>query len=354
MTLTIYQVCENDNQCNLLYDISKKIFYNNVYDVCLNLYSKRQLKSDYIGIFKYDIKNTHKFELNEDAITNDYDMYISPLFKNKKYSVFNDLNGTYLYDIIIKLLKYLKLPENIKPKLRIYDNSVIAKKDIYKDYIKNYLIPTTKYLDILDVSDNIKSDVLDLLWTIYYDINKDKISLKILRKKYYSTDVLINVVDYKTELKYYSIKDKYRYNVIKYLPELEFKSNVIPGFNENLYKLDLNIENILFINKMLYSDIELNTNFHDYNIIVHVDNVKILNVDINDYINVEECLHSSLNEIFFINDEKYDIKLIYGKSGIMELFYTLYDMKKYNIPTLYEYSEYAIRKLGIKINNINL
>jgi len=359
--VTIYQIYQDDK--TNLYDFSVKIKSDDIYETILDLYSNRKLKSDYIGIFNHDIQVKHDFNLDLSKITEEYDMYIAPLNVNARHNVFNKLyeEFPYLYDIVIdKLLNYLKLPVKLKPKLGIYDNSIIAKKEIYKDYIKNYLKPSIYLLNLLNIDQTVIHNILNLLWSIYYEYNKKRLRLKIFRKKIVRTkksistlniNALVTVVDNFKNTKVNNIDVNYDYVLIKYTKHILFKTNLKMQFTQMFYNLnDNSVIELLKVNNAFLTDFNYMYDINIYDIVVYSNSAKILTKNIFKIIEAEDVINNNINELFILTQD--DIVLIYAKPSIMQIFYSLYNTKKYYIDDLSDYAKHAMSKMGIRVNEV--
>jgi len=350
MSIAIYQKYYNVIQCNHMYNFSKCINAENnssIHDVVLQLYKDKKLRSNYIGIFNYDFKRKHQLILNENKITDEYDMYIAPLIINKKHSVFKSLHdkNPYLKETLIALLDYLNLPLDLKPQLGIYDNSVITTKEIYKDYIKNYLEPSFTFLKIRNVSNNIKNLLLDSIWSIYYEYNIEYIKLKVFRKSIISKKYL------------YTIFDNSNNNIVKQntLKTFNFDTIILQKINDELIFNSNVISEMIDLNtihdetdKIFYNYILNNNNYiiTDYKYIIHSNDIKILNFDIEKYLNISDILLSNINQIHVLNIE--NVNVIFGKSIIMKMYFN----SLVNMNNTYKSAFDLLKKKGIKINYI--
>lgn len=217
--IKIYQIYYNDEQKLSLsnntipyYNDKLTVYFEN--EIIKNLYD--EIDSDYFGVlsWKFNIKNNITFTTK--YIDGKYDMYY---FTNNTKDV--DVLGIaykwhpYFKEIFSLILKNLDIDVNIKPTIGLYSNSVIASSDIYKKYIKEYLIPTMELLDTLNgtfkskymndireklwsnsmyhhkIGDRLKEHtgksfytyhtfLCERLWSVFYEIHKDEFTLKII------------------------------------------------------------------------------------------------------------------------------------------------------------------------------
>jgi hypothetical protein len=196
-------------------DIILTPFFEN--DVIRSLYNNEKIiTDDFFGILSWRIveKNNINLDIVLNNINNDYNFYT---FNNTigRYNVLQvssqyHPNFLILFDQIIKNLNY-SLNDFSHVDFGIFQNAVIAKGDIYTDYVNNWLFPSMDFIlnnpdpafQILVKSDplysyypnNVRERLLknfgtpwyqyhtflvERLWSMYYHVNRDKISLKLL------------------------------------------------------------------------------------------------------------------------------------------------------------------------------
>lgn len=189
-------------------------FFEN--DVIRKMYNEQKIQqSDFFGVLSWRIseKNNINLEVLKN-INNDYNFYT---FNNTiaRYNVLNvssqyHPNFLTLFSPILKNLNY-SLNDFLTVDFGIFQNAVIASKEIYIDYVTNWLFPSMDFItnnpdpsfQALVKSDplysyypgNLRERLLknfgtpwyqyhtflvERLWSMYYHVNKDKISLKLL------------------------------------------------------------------------------------------------------------------------------------------------------------------------------
>lgn len=336
-TLTLYQVCNNDIQKNQIYDFAKYYVDNennsSLHHNVLKVYQSRQMRGEYVGILDWNFKNDHKLNLKESKICGNYDMYLPPIGINKRHDVFSEIrkNNLYVIETIRELMDFLKIPRNTKPTLGIYENSVIAKKEIYKEYILDYLRPSITFLNGKGISHEVSVMILNTLWSIYYEHNKNKIKVKTFRRNTIEQKYLINVVDLESDTKIYEhILDEFPYpiNVLKingensgFYSNLKEKIYVNVDSYKKIVEDSVDLVNARFIiNQKLYEDIFIN-NFIDnqYQIMAYGDNAAILNENFEDIEYFDEIERTITNEIHITQLD--NSNMIHSKTPIMYLFY---------------------------------
>lgn len=221
--MSIYQIYYEPWQLEKLSPLTIP-FYNNdekltpffENDVIRSLYNNQKIhSSDYFGVLSWRIQEKNNINLEVlRNINNDFNLYT---FNNTiaRYNVLGVSNQYHpnfliLFSHVIKNLGY-SISEFQSVDFGIFQNAVIASKEIYLDYAENWLFPSMDF--ILNNPDPsfqalVKSDPLysyypgnvrerllknfgtpwyqyhtflvERLWSMYYFKNKNKISLKLL------------------------------------------------------------------------------------------------------------------------------------------------------------------------------
>lgn len=203
--------------CLPYYNSGLTVYFEN--ELIKNFYTDNKIEADYFGILSWRFSQKNGFQYNSALIDGRYDLYAFQ-GTTRNHIVLGDSNMCHPYfnDIFKHVLRNLKLNiEEVSPlmDLGLYMNAVIARTAIYKDYVANYLIPTMNFLDNLgnrfpEVYQKLWSDakykydpalttrlhqhttkpyytyhtfICERLWSVYYAINKSKLSLKILTAK---------------------------------------------------------------------------------------------------------------------------------------------------------------------------
>ncbi len=194
-------------------DILTPFFEN---DVIRKLYDNQKIHtSDYFGVLSWRIQEKNNIDLQVlNNINSDFNLYT---FNNTtaRYNVLNVSNQYHPNFLILfsQVLRNLGLSVNefLNCDVGIFQNAVIASKEVYLDYVNNWLFPSMDFITNnpdQSFQSLVKSDPLysyypgnvrerlmknfgtpwyqyhtflvERLWSMYYHKNRDKISLKLL------------------------------------------------------------------------------------------------------------------------------------------------------------------------------
>lgn len=108
----------------------------------------QETKSDKIGVCSWKLKEKlrwyigHRRELTQELLETDYE--VMTFTRNTKYHRFFQAADAWhpgFLEVLDKILSKIGISRPGEVKIPIYQNAFIAKTEIYKDYVKNYLIP---------------------------------------------------------------------------------------------------------------------------------------------------------------------------------------------------------------------
>lgn len=190
-------------------------FFEN--DVIVDLYNKQVISnSDYFGILSWRIESKNHLSLTcLNNITEQFNMYgfHNILIRHHVLpmgSAYHQHFG-YLFKLLLQNLglDFDQLSHQVT--MGLYQNAIIARKDIYLDYVENWLIPSMHFInncENLQFQQLLRSDpmyslyptgrrekllahigtphyqyhtfILERLWSVYYYVNQSKISLALL------------------------------------------------------------------------------------------------------------------------------------------------------------------------------
>lgn len=302
-----------------------------------DLYSKKKMRGDYTAVLTWNFKTENKITLNESMFESGYDIYLPPFAVNQQHSVMRHLSKTSsnAHNMMIELLKHLDLNVKMKPQIGIYQNNIIAKTPVYRDYTKNYLNPAIKFLNKNCKDENAIALILDVLWSIYYDVNKNKLTCKTLKRNIIEGKHLFSVVDLNdsTAIDIDDLKlFPYPTTVLKFQNnDFEFHTNTTIHKNIDTYKYmaiysSISDEHLrrLTINQVFYEDMFLN-NYSNYEFLIYSDSISMFKHDI-EHIDFKNDLFITSNLLcvkHFENNTQW-----YGRFNIMYMFYMLIDNYK--------------------------
>ncbi|MCJ7733052.1 MAG: hypothetical protein MUP11_00760 [Anaerolineales bacterium] len=231
--VNIYQIYYDESQKEYLYldtiplfnDELSLYFENNV---ILDLYKKGKIEGDFFGVlsWKNRIKNKIRSKKIKKFIRNDFDIYS---FTYDRHDVlgYAQLCHSKFMSIFSSLLEYLNLDPGITPRIGLYQNAIIAKPKIYIDYVENYLMPAIVFLEnspevikeslyadaeYRGVSKEVLIDsfgldhypyhtfLLERLWSVYYQINRNKQSNQYFISKLIPGSFRVKKVDTKGKI----------------------------------------------------------------------------------------------------------------------------------------------------------
>lgn len=222
MKKSIYQIYFEPSQKSSLsqftipfYNEKLTPFFEN--DVIIDLYNQKVIHdSDYFGILSWRIESKNHLSLNcLNNITDQYNMYSfnNVLIRHHVLPMGSAYHANF-GQLFRKILNNLNINfDQIADKVTfgLYQNAVIAQRDIYLDYVENWLIPSMKFIetcDDLQFQQLLRSDpqyslyppgrreklvehigtphyqyhtfLLERLWSVYYFTNQHKLSLALL------------------------------------------------------------------------------------------------------------------------------------------------------------------------------
>ena len=219
-TTKVYQIYYDVEQIKYLspdtlphYNSKLSVYFEN--DLIRDFYDAGKIDSDYFGILSWRFQEKNGVQFKSTFVDAKHDIYA---FANSAYrqDVFEDSVKCHPYfmDIFNIVLKNLKIDSNVRPQIGLYQNTVIARGDIYRKYVSEYLIPTMDLLNrfpdrFVDLNQKLWADakykydpaltqrlfehtgkpyytyhtfICERLWSIFYEVNKDKYDLKILNR----------------------------------------------------------------------------------------------------------------------------------------------------------------------------
>lgn len=217
MKLNVYQIYFEEEQKRYLSPLTHHYFNEKLSpffenDVIRDLYETKKIhESDYFGIVSWRIEQKNGLSLNLlKNITEDYNFYgfNSAVIRHHVLpmgSAYHQHFGI----LFTKVLQHLGIRFNdVAPIVTtgFYQNAVIAHRDIYLDYVENWLLPSMKFIetcDDLQFQQLLRADpmytlypagrreklmehlgiphypyhtfVLERLWSVYYQLNQPKI-----------------------------------------------------------------------------------------------------------------------------------------------------------------------------------
>lgn len=222
MKLSVYQIYFEPEQKQFLSPLTIHYFNDKLSpffenDVIIDLYNKGRIQeADYFGIVSWRIEQKNHLSLNLlNNINTDANIYG---FKNAVIrhhvlpmgSQYHQHFGVLFNQLLINLgLDFNALAPVVTA--GFYQNAVIAHRDIYLDYVKNWLIPSMQFIQTCtdqNFQKLLKSDpmytlyppgrrekleahigtphyqyhtfILERLWSVYYQMNLSKIKLCLL------------------------------------------------------------------------------------------------------------------------------------------------------------------------------
>lgn len=214
--INVYQIYYDENQKQQMFLDTKPIF-NKDLDIyfenrlILNLFTGGKIVGDYFGLLSHiaRIKNNIKSKYISELIDGNYDIYSFTYDKHDVLGYANKCHPDFL-NIFTGILNYLNIDVNTRPLVGIYQNAIITAPNIYLDYIQKYLVPAIEYLENCsdEIKDKLYSDsmydggdkeyiretfgidfytyhtfLLERLWSLYYHVNRRKISISYLATK---------------------------------------------------------------------------------------------------------------------------------------------------------------------------
>lgn len=222
MKLNVHQIYFSPEQQRQLSNITipyynQKLtpFFEN--DVIRDLYNKGSIhESDYFGVVSWRIEPKNRVSLNSLLSVNaSHNMYTYRAITQRHHVIpmgsAYHANFGYLFERVLTNLGYNMHDLAPRVDLGLYQNAIIATREVYLDYVENWLLPSMKFME--ENTDptfvaTLKSDphytlyppgmrerlhaafgvshycyhtfVLERLWSVYYEINKPKIRLYLL------------------------------------------------------------------------------------------------------------------------------------------------------------------------------
>jgi hypothetical protein len=157
MNKKVYQIYFEPQQRGMLspytipyYNEKLSPFFEN--DVIKDLYEKGEVhSSDYFGVLSWRIESKNYLSLSLlNNITFDHNLYSfrKTVVNHNVFQVSNICHPKfgYLFD---KMLTNLGLSYNdfVRVEWGLYQNAIIAHRDIYLDYLENWLLPSMKFIE---------------------------------------------------------------------------------------------------------------------------------------------------------------------------------------------------------------
>lgn len=214
--LQVYQIYYQEDQKEHLFldaipyfNQELGLYFEN--DVILDLYRAGKIKGDYFGVlsWKTRLKNRIRTRKLHKLINYRFDMYS---FTYDRHDVlgYADVCHPGFSEIFQELLSYLGINLNQKPLVGLYQNAVITRPEIYLDYIESILLPTLDFFDNCseDIQQLLYADakyrgvdqetlkgsigvefythhtfVLERLWSLFYQLRRDKSRIKYVLTK---------------------------------------------------------------------------------------------------------------------------------------------------------------------------
>lgn len=344
MNLAINQIYHYPSQQEPMFNFALPYLAENEeqafsHQVVAELYSKKKMRGDYTAVLNWNFKNENQIILFESTFDSKYDIYLPPLVVNQRHSVMKHLIKTsgIAHSVMLDLLSHLELNPKLRPQLGIYQNNIIAKTEVYRDYAKNYLKPAIKFLNKKCDNENIIALILDMLWSIYYDVNKDKLTCKILKKNIIEGKYLFSIVDLDADsaidlddlktFPYPTTVLKYQNNDFEFHTNTTINKTIDTNKYVSIYQ-SITDEHIrrLTINQVFYEDLFMNNySNYDYEFLIYSDSINTFKHDIEhiDFKDESFTLFNLLCVKQFENNTQW-----YGKFNIMYMFYMLIDEYK--------------------------
>lgn len=209
--IQVYQIYFDDSQKKHFFKDAiplKNEQLNNLFEnqVILDLFRQEQIKGDYFGALSWKLRPKNKIPQDNlsSIVVGDFDILT---FNYVRHDVFGYAEKCHpgFRLIIGELLRHLGLNPKIRPVVGLYQNAIIAKKELYFDFLENYLEPSVSYLKncperiqkILHSNSgydpvNIRvaqktfgtsyypyhTFVLERLWSVYFHVNRKKNTMK--------------------------------------------------------------------------------------------------------------------------------------------------------------------------------
>lgn len=194
-TLKLYQIYFNEESYNNCFN-DWFLFYN---ENCSDLFENEVIAklipsetSEYVGIFSHKflttpakgtckLKGNHKVEFEKYLIENNLDC-LSFFKGKKKQTIFHNENALYYNKCFDDLMEHLGVDFKAiqTPRFIIMQNAFIMRTELYKDYVKNWLRPSIKFLNEYEPAlrktpykgYNFKTFILERLISTYIHFNK--------------------------------------------------------------------------------------------------------------------------------------------------------------------------------------
>lgn len=328
----------------------------------LELYSKRKMRGDYTAVLGWNFEADNDLKLSDSIFNSNSDIYLPPIGINQRHSVMRHIMKTSksAFKTLNSLLKHLDLSSVLKPGLGIYQNNIIAKTDIYRDYVKTYLRPAYKYLYEHCESETDMSIILDSMWSMYLEVNKRNLLITTLKKNATRRKQLFIVVDLFDKLSF----NETLFNMFESTIAVLKLHNGAFTFNASSdinIKLDLHKYNAIYasiedtnyarllINQTLYQDLFLNNYSNtEYDTIVYSNSVSLFDHNIDHIIHYDK--DAPPKQAIHIKETGDNIQL-YSNSNIMRMFFMLEEeyKKVYRTENLLDNIVRIFSKKGIRI-----
>jgi hypothetical protein len=190
--LVVYQIYYNKSQKIYLsedtipyYNDKLSVYFEN--DIIKDLYKVKN-KGDYFGVLSWKFIDKNKFDFKSEYIDGKYDIYIfNPLIEDVFYE--SNVHHPFFISIFKYVLEKLNIDTDINLSIGLYTNSIIARSNIYKKYVDEYLIPTMKILDNIDETDRRSRIINKKLWSDSKYLITDRMSKRLKEytgKPYYT------------------------------------------------------------------------------------------------------------------------------------------------------------------------